>query len=573
MTIDHKTRRRIKMLENLQGGSMVSEDDVPVLTPNATVNQSDAGIVGTLAWHKSQISTDTRAIKILPGTYKLLSDLILPKNICLDPDSGALLRPAAGVTLTVYSPEHILASYEQQIIDITNNTTDPIAFTIGGTVGAEWCGAGANDGTTDESTHIDVLTNALNTVKGGVIQFGAKTYTGNFTIKSFVTFKGSAKSIMYQTAAGTNGAIHPAMTRLKAKATGAVVDTPVANQYNIVMQDLHIQGLGAATALIGIHWRDVDRSEIINVSFDNMADQALLVDAGLVDRFERIIAINSLLDTSQAAKIGVIDIGGTDHFINYVESTSSSAALSDANSYLCAFVMRGSTNYVQNLMSEISDVGVHVIGDNNVFSNCRADLNYGNGWEIASTANINRFIGCYALANGQETTNTYDGYDVAGVSNVFVGCVAHSYTGTPPYHKYGFSDSANGAVSLNRNEYTGCRSYNHGTAEFNGVDALGSSYNIGNTNYMTFADDDATPSVAGGTLFTEFSTGYTNPTTITDFSDAVPGQTIKVKSGSSSNITIDDGALIKTNTGADKAFGNNIVYTFTNINGVWYENE
>ena len=147
--INLKTKGRIRKLENLMGGNLVSKDDAPVLTPDATVDQYDASIYGTLAWHKAQIGTDRKTIKILRGTYKLLTSLILPENIYLDLDNGALIKPASGASLTVYSPEHIIAGQRQQIIDITNNSTNPLAFTKKGTVYPGWWGAVA-DGVTDD---------------------------------------------------------------------------------------------------------------------------------------------------------------------------------------------------------------------------------------------------------------------------------------------------------------------------------------------------------------------------------------------------------------------------------------
>ena len=122
------------------GGNLVSKDDAPILTPDATVDQYDATIVGTLAWNKAQIGTDRKEIKILPGTYKLLTSLILPENIYLDLDNGALIKPAAGVSLTVYSPEHIIAGKSQKIIDITGNSTNPLMFTNAGTFPVNWWG-------------------------------------------------------------------------------------------------------------------------------------------------------------------------------------------------------------------------------------------------------------------------------------------------------------------------------------------------------------------------------------------------------------------------------------------------
>jgi len=86
-------------------------------------------------------------------TYTLGTSLDLSSysNIYLDPEPGALIQPASGKTLTIYSPENIIASPRQQIVDITNNSTDPLVFTVGGTdshpISPHWFGI---DGTADE---------------------------------------------------------------------------------------------------------------------------------------------------------------------------------------------------------------------------------------------------------------------------------------------------------------------------------------------------------------------------------------------------------------------------------------
>ena len=71
-------------------------------------------------------------------TYTLDTAETTPANIYLKIEPGAIIQPAVGISLTVYSPEHILASPRQQIIDSTNNSTDPLAFTVNGTVYPDW---------------------------------------------------------------------------------------------------------------------------------------------------------------------------------------------------------------------------------------------------------------------------------------------------------------------------------------------------------------------------------------------------------------------------------------------------
>ena len=84
-------------------------------------------------------------------TYTLSTSLDLSSYpyLYLEFAPGAIIQPAASKTLTVYSPEHIIASPRQQIIDITNNSTDPVAFTQKGVVRPDWFVNNATPGTTD----------------------------------------------------------------------------------------------------------------------------------------------------------------------------------------------------------------------------------------------------------------------------------------------------------------------------------------------------------------------------------------------------------------------------------------
>lgn len=59
--------------------------------------------------------------------------------------------------------------------------------------------------------------------------------------------------------------------------------------------------------------------------------------------------------------------------------------------------------------------------------------------------------------------------------------------------------------------------------------------------------------------------------TVTRFKHGQEGQTIKILGDG--NTTLEDGTYIKTNTAADKLLAADIVYTLTNFNGVFVEDE
>lgn len=451
-------------------GNLATDGDgniihVPVYFADST--ESDQGAVGSGRSLKDlidSIGTSKYAIIELINsgdttTYSLLTNETVPSNIILDIKPGAILAISSGITLTVYSPMNIIAGPYQ-----IKSGDGSIAFTIGGTVQAEWTGA-VGDGSTDDSSAIQELIDTLFAAKNGIIQFQSKDYKVNLELKEYVTLQGTYSGI------GINGKVTGSSvaakgTRLIANATGAVIDTDDSGEISTLMgiKNMQIRGLGAGTACIGVHFRYVQRSIIRDVSFDNISDQAILSDAGYANYFQNIFAQNCLLDQSQAAKIGVIDVGGTDHFLDNIESTASQSALTDANMYLCAIVIRGSNNFSTRVIGEISDIGIHVIGDFNRFNNCRADLNFGHGIEIASGADFNDFSICYASRNGAETDNTYDGYNITGKYSTFTGCRADSLTSDGYNHRYGFNDTQGSSTSVN--EYTGCYVVNADTASF-----------------------------------------------------------------------------------------------------------
>lgn len=81
--------------------------------------------------------------------------------------------------------------------------------------------------------------------------------------------------------------------------------------------------------------------------------------------------------------------------------------------------------------------------------------------------------------------------------------------------------------------------------------------NILSKQYIT-PMSGATPSVANREIFEGTNAGAVN---VTDFVDGAPGQVIKILGDG--QMTITNGGLIFTNTGANKLLAANKVYTFT----------
>ena len=93
---------------------------------------------------------DEEVTLVVSGHPAVTLDETLTSNITIDfaAESGRFV-PAAGVTITIHSPEHIIASPRQQIVDTTNNAVNPLQFTGGGTVSIQWWDEDAGDGATE----------------------------------------------------------------------------------------------------------------------------------------------------------------------------------------------------------------------------------------------------------------------------------------------------------------------------------------------------------------------------------------------------------------------------------------
>ncbi len=428
----------------------------------------------------------------------------------------------------------------------------------GGSVSVSDYGA-VGDGTTDDSTAIQAAIDALS-VTGGVVLVPPGTYSCiDIVLKTGVYLVGPQPGISSKsfTVAAT----------LLASGTGEIVKTDGTATYNrnLGVIGLGFQGLGSGTAVKGVHFDKVVKGNIRWCSFNNISDQAILVDddCGSVNVTESF-AQNCLLDRTQSAKVGVLDIDGSDHTIRGGEYNSSSTSLSDANAYICAVVIRGGDHFIDNVIGEISDCGIHVTGVDSPsrFVNVRADLNYGNGFEIEGSAYLTN---CSANRNGQETDNTYDGFVVGTGNSILTGCQALSLGADAWQHRYGFTDSQ--GSDSNKNTYNGCRSIGDQTAEFNFSAFSGAGHMMPSGAPKSFSDGDTTPDVQN---YLTFRAVNTSATSITDFDNATSGQLITIYT-SNANTTFVDGSPLQTNTGANRVSVANGVYQFISVNGVWYD--
>ena len=411
---------------------------------------------------------------------------------------------------------------------------------------------------TDLSAYIQAGIDALALRDGGILYFPSGRYTGNVTLKEGVVLWGAPVTHVPWNSEGV---------RLDAAATGIVIDTPVAETRSCGVVGIGIQGLGSGTACKGIRFRDVARGMVKGCTFNNFSDEALLEDSGCVAcAYEDLFAQNCLLDRSQAAKIGAFDFGGTDQHVSRVEGTASVSALSDANAYLCGVVVRGDNGFYSSVIGEISDEGIHVVSGAtlNRFTDCRADLNLGNGWNVVGTDNT--FENCHGINNSQETTNTYDNWVFASSSgsNQTTNCKA--YSNVAKVARYGFNDLVASATTKNR--HINPLSTGAGTAEYLNDNANGSAFHFPENMHVTFTANTTTPSIAG---LRYFRTANSNPTTITNFTGGVSGQQIQVLCNDANTTIQHNGSTITLIGAGNKKLRSGVIYKFIKTSAVWRE--
>ncbi len=394
-----------------------------------------------------------------------------------------------------------------------------------------WFGA-TGDGVTDDSIAIQAAIDAAAVTAAAeagtrvVVWFPHGNYICQIILKANVVLKA-------ETTRGSNLTMPPATT-------GYLIDTPSAPTLDVGVDGLSLHGGGAGENTGGVRFQDVTHGFVNRCRFNNFDNEAIVKVAGNACYFEDNLAQNCLLDRTRSAKIGVIDLNGTDDWIirgEYTASSSLEGMVSDTNLYICAGVIRDANNTIESTIFEISDVGLHVIGGLNRVSNVRCDLNYGHGFEIVGSSNM--FSSCLSLSNSQDTNNLYDNWNVSGGNNMFSSCLSHGQQSNK--HRYGFNDSKAGASQKNR--YVACAEVDLAmpqTAAWKLATSDGSivHFPIGGGS-TTFIADNTTPSVSQLSLFD--AGDNVGATAITALDDGIPGQRVVIiNTGTTNPITIAD---------------------------------
>lgn len=417
--------------------------------------------------------------------------------------------------------------------------------------------------TVDVSRYVQAAIDAVSAAGGGTIEHPH----GLFNVSGVLLKPGVG--LVGKGSPGTYGYAHATppvnKTVYQAVSAGWILNAPDNGGGSLCgTAGIDFRGLGADVAAMGVYigisnyWCFVK-----NAQFNNFSGQALVMQ-GLAGAVEDILLTNCLLATP-TAKTGVVEIGGTDNYAYRIESAGSAGTVTDpANLFVCAISVTGSNNFISNCVGETADVGIYVPGDWNKFTGVRADLNWGNGWEI--TGGTNLFSASHGHNNSKATTNTCDNWVVTGSNNVFGACVS-SYVAAP-LPRFSLNDNTNGDV--NKNVYGADCNWgtDFGTATFNFQGFAGSAVQVPAGPRKTFPANSATPSVMA---YGRFATSNTSATAITNFTDATPGQLVAVYVNDAFTSFVNNGATLATAGGATKRAVQGQWYLFIYENGLWSE--
>jgi hypothetical protein len=423
----------------------------------------------------------------------------------------------------------------------------------------------------DNSSHnavaIQAAIDAVHAAGGGTVFFPPGVYRveAGLTMRRAVRLLGS--SAIYP---ATNH--WPVSIRATGGWSGTLLDWPPDGQTSDAagVTGINFRGASENIPMIGARIRNGSRSFLVSCNFWDFADQAIVANAN-VTLVQDCSCSNTLRgnDRVRDAKSGCLEIKGADIYVirgEYNASMSIEGTVSDANLRICAILVTGWNNWIIDAVGEISDVGIHVSGNDNRIIGVRADLNYGHGVEVTGQGNLLSAVHSYR--NSRALSETYDGFSITGRGCAVTGCVAKSLSSDSWRHRYGFHDAGT-SPSLPRTTYSGNVSERHVKAYHKSTAPNGGHIVVPMMGMpIAFSSGDTTPSVDGHGVFVTANAGATSVTT---FDDAFAGQRIMLVAGDA-DTTIVHGSGITTNTGENKALVNGRIYNFYSFDGTtWIE--
>jgi hypothetical protein len=416
------------------------------------------------------------------------------------------------------------------------------------------------DGTTDNTAGLQAAIDACAAAGGGVVVLDA----GVWRASNLVGKQGVTLSSLNELKGYPPSAVNAAL--IKANAAGWVIDTPASAIAGFAVVGVNIDGNSVAG---GIRLRNTSRGAIRRVTINATSTIGLKLEStASVCIVDDVLVLNAL-QGAVAAQTGAVDIDGNDHVVRAVEATASLSGITDANLWKAAIVIRGANGFYSDLVGEISDIGIALIGNWNRLVNCRADLNWGHGWYI--TGSKNTVTAPISLSNGRQTTGTYSGFQatVASGQNHFLGARVDTAIGNTVL--YGIDDAANTSNARDRNTWTdpqinpsACVNL-HSTVYFLGSGISYPPHPVRPANAATSFDVSLTSLVV--------LHSWTGTATLAAMTGAAHGQQVTILGPTAvgAALTIPNNSTFKTLTAGSIRLELGCSAIFTHYNGVWYQ--
>ena len=153
-----------------------------ILVPDSTVDQGDSAVVGTLAWHIDNASSNDVTVTVLEGTHLITTNTTIPATMTLKVLRGGVLSLTGTLTIN--------GTIEAGSYRIFDGTLSNLTLTALQEINATW-GGGVPDGATDQTTDLDGLIAAC--VPGSEIVFPTFASSWKFNVSiavANITLKG-----------------------------------------------------------------------------------------------------------------------------------------------------------------------------------------------------------------------------------------------------------------------------------------------------------------------------------------------------------------------------------------------
>jgi hypothetical protein len=492
-------------------------------------------------------------------------------NVAHNPD-GTLKTDGLATAAEVAAVETSVATHTTALARVDPGTAGSAGQSLRrGPSGPVWAddiinvkAAGAKgDGTTNDTTVLQGLIDTRTTESGGkgaVLYFPPGTYLANLTLKNGVIL-----SSLRETPGRLHASVKPVVIKGADPTKWVITSSSSTPLYCAGVVGIDIEG-DYATAVGGVLIYDGTRCTFKRMHIAGFQNQGFYISNGGSCMVEDIMVTSCLRNRARASVAGAFQIGGTDHFVNNIEAGASLqndlSTVSSTSLYCVGVLIASNSAFYSKVYGEYSDRGVLVSGDRNRFTNCRGDHNYGINWDVSGRDN--QFDVIQALDGSLTGAGTYSGVRVSGRANIFTNVRVMHNDGN--FYSYAFEDTVSVTTVSERNQYVGCFGTQYVTAEW----SFGSTWTGAaplHAPNITRVSSGTTIGVQG--LSVVSVQGYTAATTVTNFTGGLNGQTIYVIGDP--DVTLENGANIKTSTGANLTLAANRAYTFVFFSNVWYQ--